>query len=251
MTRASALKGLRLGVVLVLGMVSSGCALTGFPGAAQTLGQVADPSLETDPARPPESDTDTTVAPWQWHDGAQRWRSTGSKPPPRLTQDAWVMEPAAISLRVVASPQLNWFDQRPHSVVLKLVQASDGLDFERNRAAPFVLQGMLAGTLDNSKFLDVRTFSIDPGSDTVINLDRLDLARYVGIVVGFYQLDGRESARLVPVPPILEMSDESIWLNRLTLGWLGAGDAVVRPARLKIVLRLGQFGIDDMRVLSR
>ena len=158
------------------------------------------------------------------------------------------MEPGAISLRVVASPQLNWFDQRPHSVVLKLVQSSDSLDFERNRAAPFVLQGMLAGTLDNSKFLDVRTYSIDPGSDTVINLDRLDLARYVGIVVGFYQLDGRES---VPVPPILEMSDESRWLNRLTLGWLGAGDPVVRPARLKIVLRLGQFGIDDMRVLSR
>lgn len=251
MTRVSALNRLRLGVLLLLVAMAGGCALVGSTGMAPTVGDIPDPALETDPARPPEADTDTTVSPWRWHDGAQRWRSTGPKAPPRLNADAWVMEPEGVSLRVVASPQLNWFDERPHSVVLKVIQASDSLDFERNRAAPFVLQGMLAGNLDNSRFLDVRTYAIDPGADTVITLDRLDLARYVGIVVGFYRLDGRESARLVAVPPIVELSEGKRWLSWLTFGWFGAEEATVRPARLKIVLRLGQFGIDEMRVLSR
>ncbi len=237
--------------IYTLFLLVVGCSFLEGQVSLQQPASADDEALSTDPSRPPEKDTESTVAPWQWSDGAQRWISAGRATPPRLPPDAWVFEPASTSVRIVAAPQLNWFDQRPHSVVVKVMQLSDTLAFERNRQAPFALQELLAGKAVDPSILDSRTVPIDPGADTVLTVDRLEQARYVGIVVGFFDLNGRQSARMIPIPPVQEVSSENKWINRLTFGWWGQGDAVARPARLKILLRLGQSGIDEMRVLSR
>jgi len=214
--------------------------------APQQAVPVEDPALSIDPAKQPQGPFQ-----WTWQDPMQRWDYTGALTPvPSLQMDGWVFEPSAIKLRIVTTPELNSFEKRPHALLLKVFQLSDPKAFKDRRALGFGLQEMLQNDTFDPSVLAVSQFSLLPGADQVVTVDRQLNTRYVAVVAGYYGLDGKMVARIVPVPVMNDSVQGSGWLNQLSLGYLGQQDVIVppRPAKLKMVVKLGADKIDQFRV---
>lgn len=211
-----------------------------------------DTALSDDPAVVGQMSPGLLPPQWQWSDAEQRWRYLiEGTVAPQVAMDAWAFETGAVQLRVIAAPQLNQYHDRPHSVMLRVIQLGDRKPFDERRQTTFGLQEMLSiNAFDPAAVLNVSEFSLLPGADQVISLDRQQNVRYVGVVAGFYGLDGRRAARLVPIPPMNNTAPDSSWLNRLSFGFLGETSEAVppRPAKLKLLLQLGIDQIDTLKV---
>ena len=209
---------------------------------------VEDPALSTDPTKQPKG-----MQQWTWHDEVQRWDYTGTITPiPSLQMDAWVFDASAVKMRIVAVPQLNSFHDRPHAMVLKVFQLADPKAFKDRRDLGFGLQEMLKNDTFDPSVLSATQYSLLPGADQIVSFDRQLNARYIAVVAGFYGLDGRYVARMVPVPVMDDSVKGKGWLHKLSMGYLGEADVAVppRPAKLKIVLKLGAEKIDQLRVFA-
>lgn len=219
--------------------------------APATADITEDPALSNDPAMAAQLEENSRAPQWTWRDGEQRWRYVGTADTaPRVAIDGWVFEPGTLQLRIAAAPQLNSYLNRPHATVLRVIQLADLKPFEDRRTTRFGLQEMLSiDAFDPAAVLAVNQFSLLPGSDQMIAIDRMQNARYIGIVAGFYGLDGRRTARLIPVPAMDDTPTTVSWLNRLTFGFLDGIEAVPpRPAKLKMLLQLGVDQIDELKV---
>lgn len=241
--------GLHYAGCLLVIMTLSGCA-TLF--SSEDVQDVEDPALSEDPAIAGQLSSSGLPSQWTWSDAEQRWHYlTPNLQAPKVAMDGWAYEPAAIQLRVIAAPQLNQYHNRPHSLVLRVVQLADKKPFDDRRTTSFGLQEMLTvDAFDPTAVLSVNEYSLLPGADQMISLDRQQNVRYIGVVAGFYNLDGRRSSRLIPIPPIDDTPVDSGWLHSLTFGWLGTTSEAVppRPAKLKLLLHLGFDQIDELKV---
>lgn len=211
-----------------------------------------DPALSDDPAVAGKLSSGLLPLQWEWSDAEQRWHyMMGGLTPPQVAMDGWLFETGGVQVRVIAAPQLNQYHDRPHAVMLRVIQLGDRKPFDERRTTTFGLQEMLSiNAFDPAAVLSVSEYSLLPGADQVISLDRQLNVRYVGIVAGFYNLDGRRATRLVPIPPMDDTPASSVWLSRLTFGFLGATAEAVppRPAKLKLLLQLGIDQIDELKV---
>lgn len=242
----------RLVVCSMVCLHLSGCAgqfpLSLFSSAPTD--DTADPALSDDPAVAAQFEASQQMPAWEWSDGEQRWLYMADPlPKPRVAADAWLFDPAAIRLRVIAPPQLNLYLDRPHSLILRVIQLGDRKAFDDRRTTTFGLQEMLSiNAFDPAAVLGVSEFSLLPGTDQMISVDRLENARYIGIVAGYYGLDGRRVARLIPVPGIDMTDSKTRWLRTLSFGFLGGTETVpARPAKLKMLLQLGIDKIDLLK----
>lgn len=211
-----------------------------------------DPALSEDPAVTGKMSSSLIPPQWTWSDPEQRWHFVvPSTTTPKVGMDGWIFDPGALQMRVVAAPQLNQYHDRSHSLVLRVVQLADKKPFDDRRTTSFGLQEMLTvNAFDPTAVLSVNEYSLLPGADQMISLDRQQNVRYVGIVAGFYGLDGRRVTRIVPIPAMDDTPASSAWLNRLSFGLLGASSDAVppRPAKLKMLLHLGLDQIDELKV---
>ncbi|CBL44797.1 Hypothetical protein HDN1F_12140 [gamma proteobacterium HdN1] len=225
----------------------AGCSMLPFGKPAPAI----DPALDDDPAAFAEFEQNAGNSLWEWNDTRQRWHYTiENTTPPRLAQDAWPLDEGAIQLRILAAPQSNLHRGRPHALIVRVIQMSDAKPFQVRRDNLFGLKEMLTvNDFDKTAVLSVNDYSILPGSEQMLTLDRLENSRYIGIVAGFFELNGRQSARLIAIPPTDTRSTTKRWIQRLSFGFFGAPDASsLRAARLKILLQIGTDKIDSLRI---
>lgn len=232
-----------------LGLLLAGCAST--PANDPDAPANNDPALSTDPAVVEQALAAPLAARWTWRDEERRWNYSESTVP-QVAMDAWSYETDAIRVRVIAPAQLNLYQNRPHSVVLRVIQLSDRKPYQDRAQTTFGLQEMLSLNDFSPDVLSVTQRVILPGSDQVLSIDRQQNARFVALVAGYYQLDGRGATRLVPIVGMDDTPATSRLLSSLTFGMAGEVEPIPpRPARLKMLLRLGGEQIEGLRVIAQ
>jgi type VI secretion system VasD/TssJ family lipoprotein len=134
----------------------------------------------------------------------------------------------AIELKIVASPDLNFFNNQSHTTVLAVYELSDPNIYKQMLESSDGVGQLLEGKQFDSSALSRRREVIQPGENKSILMDQVEGARYVAVVAGFYSLQGPTNfSRLYAID------------LKGGFFWSGSG------ARMIIDLRLGRDGITE------
>ena len=132
----------------------------------------------------------------------------------------------AIGIKVIAAPDLNFFNNQSHTLVLVVYELSDPNVFKQMLESSEGVVQLLEGKQFDSTVLSRRRATVQPGEDTSFVMDQVEGARYVAVVAGFYSMQGSSNfSRLYPI----ELKGGFFWS--------GGGPQML------IDLRLGRDGI--------
>lgn len=235
-------------VVLAMIFLGTGCASSPPEAGAQDVPVEQDPGLAVDEDTAETARVQSEGVHWTWQDVTRRWRFDGESRQD-LLMDGWVFEEDAIRLRLTAPAQLNLFRERPHSVVVKILQLSDRQPFTDIRKTAVGLRNALADEPFDPSVVAVESRVLHPGADLLLSLNRAANARFVAVVAGYFSLDGNTTTRLIPVPVVAPQPEGGGVLGALSFGVLGEEEVPApRPAHVKILLELGADSINSARV---
>lgn len=195
------------------------------------------------------SEANSKAGLWIWQDGADQWKYS-AREKPLAPGNQWVYEPRSILLRVKATDQLNLYMGQPHTLSLKVIQLTNPAIVSELRESPFGLSDLMAakGKELSASIVREDTLAIDPGSNRTLVLAREQGVRYLALVAGYFEMEGKKSVRIVPIPSvqarILPCYDTTPWP-------FGdppppAPDDV--PARLKLWLGMDPTEIKNLQV---
>lgn len=245
--RGYPLRILRLALLAVI-FLAAGCASNPPDAGAEDELVEEDPGLAVDEETAETARVQSEGVRWTWHDVTERWRFVDEQKP-ELMMDGWAFEEDAIRLRLTAPAGLNLFRERPHSIVVKVLQLSDRQPFTDIRKTAAGLQKALADEPFDASVVAMESRVLHPGADLLLSLNRVANARFVAVVAGYFSLDGKTTTRLIPVPVIATQPESSGVLGALSFGVLGEEEVPLpRPARVKILLGLGAVSIESARV---
>jgi len=127
-----------------------------------------------------------------------------SPPPPAGksgSQDiSWDFQPKGIELHFRADPQLNLYNEKPHTLVLCVYQLTDPSVFnDLSKAESGIIKLLGCNRFDNSA-ASFQRIIVQPSEDKTVALDRAENAQFVGIVGGYYQLSPPNVAQLYTIP---------------------------------------------------
>lgn len=196
------------------------------------------------------------AARWRWQDKTERWEYLGAETPPDVAAEAWGFGDGAITLKVRASDQLNAFDGKPHTLVLRVLQLNGRRDFEDVRKTRSGIRDLLLASEVEQMGAGVVAMEerlLRPGETTTLVLDRTADTRYLAMVAGYYSLNGETSTRLVTFPAL----DDTVYPGFSLLGAMTAGllsDDVEplprRPGRLLIDVQLDSQAIGSVGITA-
>lgn len=234
--------------LLAMLFLVTGCASNPPEAGAEEVPVEEDPGLAVDEETAENARVQSEGVLWTWHDVTERWRFDGEQMP-ELLIDGWAFEEDAIRVRLTAPTELNLFRERPHSVVVKILQLSDRQPFTDIRKTAVGLGKALADDPFDPSVVAVESRVLHPGADLLLSLNRVANARFVAVVTGYFSLDGKTTTRLIPVPVIAPQPEGGGVLSALSFGALGEEEMPPpRPARVKILLELGADSIAGARV---
>jgi type VI secretion system VasD/TssJ family lipoprotein len=143
-------------------------------------------------------------------------------PPPE-----WGFEKEAISLHLVASPQLNLDEGTPHTLLVCVYQLKDPNGFNQLAGDVHGIYKLLECGLFDASVAASKRLIINPGQDLDLTLDRAAEAKHVAIVAGYYELVSDRIIRKFDIPVKVE---EKGLIKRVK---------TARPGQLKIEVELG------------
>jgi len=174
-----------------------------------------------------------------------------SSTPTELTvdPDGWVYEKRAITVSVKAPSDLNSVSGRPHSLAVGVFQLSDpntfsGLSVTTAGAVELLQKGQIDETVASFSLVTVR-----PGEQKKVTLNRSQTAQYVGVIVGYYNLNPSKDVKVFPIP--LRAQDRGLVEKGLAALTLISDEAKAFPDKLNIFIDLGRAStkqITDDRV---
>ncbi len=200
-----------------------------------------------------------TLESWDvyWDDDRRVWLEVGSgnrvgadEVPP----EAWTFESNAIALRVRASERLNTFRGNPHTLLLRVYQVRDPSGLNRQLETPAELNRLLRRGDDDPDVLHLQQAIIEPGRERLLQIDRVEHARYVVLVAGYTGAEARTATRVIPIPQIYDLPRGRA---RLVPGNLVdalnpfSSTPPPRPARLSLWTTLGESRIERVEILAR
>ncbi|AOJ73481.1 MULTISPECIES: type VI secretion system lipoprotein TssJ [Burkholderia] len=147
----------------------------------------------------------------------------------------WDYVPDALRIDIDASPRLNEYLNAPHTLLLTIFQTADAQAFRNLADDPDRLRATLAAGETATGFIQTTRYVVSPGARVALSIDRVQQARYFGIVAGYYDTDGPRSVRLYDVPLRVDKR-----------GWLSP-TYHASPRTLELKLRLGAQSITDAR----
>lgn len=106
----------------------------------------------------------------------------------------------ALSFRLAASPDLNLYNNQPHTVVLVFYSLSDPNSFNQLLESSDGIGRLLEGKRFDASALSPRQIVVQPGETKELVMDRVQGTRYVGVVGGFYNQQAQSFSRLYTVP---------------------------------------------------
>jgi len=174
-----------------------------------------------------------------------------SSTPTELTvdPDGWVYEKRAITLSIMAPADLNAVSGRPHALAIGVYQLSDpntfsGLSVTRQGAVELLQKGQIDETVAGFTLINVR-----PGEQKKVTLARAQTAQYVGLIIGYYQLNPAKDVKVFPIP--LRAQERGVVEKGLAALTLISDEAKAFPDKLNVYVDLGRTStkqITDDRV---
>lgn len=194
-----------------------------------------------------EPDEDPTIGDWYWQDGSREWSYTGQEKP-NAPADQWLYEKRSLALRISASDNLNPYLGQPHTVSMKVFQLSDPAIISELRESPYGLADLMAqrGSELSDSILREDRIDIAPGETKSLILDREQGAKYIAVVTGFFEMNGKRAVRLMAIPAvkprILPCYDPLPW----PIGAEMPPTPSNVPGRLKVWLELEQNSVTNV-----
>ena len=148
---------------------------------------------------------------------------------------AWDHAADGVLIEITSPPDLNLYQDQPHTLLLTVFQVADAAEFRKLVADPQQLAQALGTGKAGPAILQTSRYVVAPGRRTLLSLDRVQQARFVGVVAGYYSLDAAGTARLFEVP--LAVSSK---------GWFSTTYSA-EPVPLAIRLQLGAQAIAEAR----
>jgi len=132
----------------------------------------------------------------------------------------------AIGIKITAAPDLNFFNNQSHTLVLAVYELSDPNVYKQMLESSDGVVQLLEGKQFDATVLSRRRATVQPGENASFVMDQVEGARYVAVVAGFYSMQGQSNfSRLYPI----ELKGGFFWS--------GGGPQML------IDLRLGRDGI--------
>lgn len=151
---------------------------------------------------------------------------------------SWAYQRNGIQIELLAAPDLNAYFNQPHTLVLGVMQLEDSKPFLQLLGDPKALTTLLAGGKPTPDILQLDRYVVSPGKRDILDIDRVQDARYVGIVAGYYTFDSTAASRLFRIP-----------LNISSAGMIST-TYTATPANLALRLHLGRQRIVNAESLT-
>lgn len=133
---------------------------------------------------------------------AQRQKLLQQSPP-------WYAE-AGIVVNVKTEPTLNAWKGLANSVSLLILQARDQHSLNALVASEKAARALFSGAALPPQILAIDRFTALPGQQATLHVNRVENARYVAVIAGYYPVPGAQQAAVVAVP---------VEIKRGWLGW--------------------------------
>jgi len=163
-----------------------------------------------------------------------------SSTPTELTVDPddWEYEKRAITVSVKAPSDLNSVSGRPHSLAIGVFQLSDpntfsGLSATTAGAVELLQKGQIDETVASFSLIKVR-----PGEQKKVTLNRSQTAQYLGVIVGYFNLNPSKDVKVFPVP--LRAQERGLVEKGLAALTLISDQAKAFPDKLNVYIDLGR-----------
>lgn len=189
----------------------------------------------------------------RWLDAQSRWNNWDIGDPNNKLV-TWSYQEKALTVKLSASRDLNTYSQRPHTLMVKVVQLTDVSGIMTLMQTPEGVKSVLSEALEmipNAVFSD--TIMLAPKQTLTVEYARQQDAKFVAVVTGFAELNIAKSVRIIPISVITEKQQapepESSIVDTLTLGLFAEEPEqlpdIVRPATIKMDVRLGDNSIAE------
>ena len=117
---------------------------------------------------------------------------------------AWSYEPQAIRIRYNAEKTLNYFNEKPHALVLKIYQLKSVDPFNNLAKNETGLKKLLREEHFDPSVVRVDKVIVQPGEDNVLILDRGEDVKWVCVVTGYYTLVPGQVNQAYKIPVTVE-----------------------------------------------
>lgn len=95
----------------------------------------------------------------------------------------------AIRITFSSSLDLNFYNQQSHPLIVVIYELAEPNAFKELASKKETVGQLLSGENFDKSVMSRLTISMQPGYKKVIQLDRAEGARYLGVVAGFYQIN--------------------------------------------------------------
>ena len=152
--------------------------------------------------------------------------------------DDWTYEKRAITISIKASADLNSVSGRPHSLAVGVFQMSDpntfsGLSVTKEGAVELLQKGQIDETIASFSLINVR-----PGEQKKVTINRTQSAQYLGLIVGYYNINPTNDVKVFPFP--LRAQKRGIVEKGLAAMALISDEAKAYPDKLNVFIELGR-----------
>ncbi|EPE4188400.1 type VI secretion lipoprotein TssJ [Yersinia enterocolitica] len=106
----------------------------------------------------------------------------------------------AITVQLRAEPTLNTVNGLPNSCTVLLLQAKDKASLNKILSNPAVLKGLFSGIGAEGTLLQVDRYTMMPGQDNTLHINRAQNTRSVALVAGYYPYPMKQHRVLVDIP---------------------------------------------------
>lgn len=96
----------------------------------------------------------------------------------------------AIAINIAAVPDLNFFNNQSHTLVLAVYELSDPNMFKQMLESSEGVAQLLEGKQFDATVLSRRRAVVQPGETSSFIMDQVEGARYFAVVAGFYAMQG-------------------------------------------------------------
>ncbi len=150
----------------------------------------------------------------------------------------WAYQAKGIQLELIAAEDINAFFNQPHTLVLGVLQMEDSKPFMQLLSDSKKITAMLANGDPGKDFLHLDRYIVSPGKRDILDIDRVQGARYVAVMAGYYNFDPSGAVRLFRIP--LNIKSEGMLTTTYT----------AKPANLALRLHLGRQRIVNAQSLT-
>lgn len=139
----------------------------------------------------------------------------------------WPFAKNGIMIELASDLDLNYYSGQAHTLVLGILQLDDEKTFPKLLTKPAdLMKSLTSGNLP-AGVLQLDRYVLSPDTRLLLEVDRVQDAKFVGIVAGYYQFDAARSVRYFRIP-----------LNMKSSGLI-TKDYKAEPAVLALRLGLG------------